>query len=245
MPGGLEEVVVRLIRAGSWSALVVLTLASVPAHAKDEKVNLSVFTPVSLAKAEDAVTAFRLNLIYGRNTSVKFVDLGLFNHTTAGASLPTQSGTDSVTKGGMSGLLQLGAMNVNQRANCGIQAGAFNLTQSEIQAFLEVGAANISKRNALCIVQAGAVNGTSGEMETVLQLGAINIDGRLEGIQLGAINVIGQTGNGNGLQIALINYADNTKVGSYQPGVFQLGAINIIRHRGFLPVSIIANWTKE
>ena len=75
----------KSMRVGMWFAWVV-TMIALPAAAAEKPINLSLFTPVSLAKAEDAVTAFRLNFIYGKNTSVKVVDLGLVNHTTSGDS---------------------------------------------------------------------------------------------------------------------------------------------------------------
>jgi hypothetical protein len=67
----------RPIRRGWWFALAVTTLCASPAMAADKPVNISLFSPVALVKPEDGVTAFRFNLLYGKNTSVKVVDLGL------------------------------------------------------------------------------------------------------------------------------------------------------------------------
>ena len=95
------------IRSGLWSALCLTIAAALPAAAAEKPINISLFTPISLVKAEDGVSAFRFNFIYGRNTSVKVVDIGLINHTTKGESSGLQLGTVNFTEGTMNGL-QLG-----------------------------------------------------------------------------------------------------------------------------------------
>jgi len=159
-------------RVGTWFAVCVTLLSALPAAAAEKALNVSIFPPVAIAKPEDAATAFRLDLLYGRNTAVKVVVLGLINHTTTGLS-------------------------------SGLQWGALNITEGQL----------------------------SG-----IQLGAINYDkGETKGLQLGGINYAGK---GGGLQLALVNYAEEMKG-------FQVGAINIIKKGGFLPVMIIANWGKK
>jgi hypothetical protein len=162
----------RSVRVGSWFAVCLTLLAALPAAAAEKPINLSLFTPISLAKADDGVTAFRFNLIYGRNTSVKVIDIGLINHTTTGLSSGLQWGGLNMTEGGMAGL-QLGGINYNKGATKGVQVATINYAAT-----------------------------------------------------------------GGGLQLALINYAE--KIDG-----FQIGAINIIKEGGFLPVMIIANWSKK
>ena len=159
-------------RVGSWFALCIAMLVALPAAAADKAINLSLFTPVSLAKADDAVTAFRLNLIYGRNTSVRIFDLGIINHTTTGMSKGLEWGTVNYSEGEFSGL-QLAAVNINK--------------------------------------------------------------GTAKGFQFAAINY---TATAGGLQLAFVNYAQKLQG-------LQVGAINIIKEGGFLPVMIIANWSKK
>jgi hypothetical protein len=160
------------IRTGWRWALVISVLAAFPVAAAEKAVNLSLFTPISLAKPEDSVTAFRFNLIYGKNTSVRVVDLGLVNQTTSGLSKGLQWGGVNVTEGEFSGL-QIAALNINQ--------------------------------------------------------------GTVKGLQWSAVNYAATAG---GLQVAVVNYAENLQ------GV-QIGVINIIKHGGFLPVCVIANWSKK
>jgi hypothetical protein len=62
-------------------AIVVAVLASSPALAAERPVNLSLVSPIALVQPDDGVSVLRLNLQYGKNTSVKVLDLGFVNHT--------------------------------------------------------------------------------------------------------------------------------------------------------------------
>jgi len=115
----------KSLRAGSRFALMITMLAVLPVAAAEKPVNLSLFTPISIVKAEDAVSAFRFNLIYGRNTSVKVVDLGLVNHTTSGLSNGLAWGFANYTEGTFSGL-QIAALNFNKGTAKGISLGTVN-----------------------------------------------------------------------------------------------------------------------
>jgi hypothetical protein len=148
-------------------------LAAVPALAADKAINISLFPPIALAKPEDAVTAFRLNILYGKNTSVQYVDLGLLVNQTTTLSSGLQWGFINYNEGKQSGI-QLGGVNYNKGATSGLQ-------------------------------WAGLVN---------------------------------YAGEGGGLQLALLNYAEQMK------GV-QIGVINIIKTGGMFPVMVIANWGKQ
>ncbi|MCI0451343.1 MAG: hypothetical protein L0Z51_03000 [Candidatus Latescibacteria bacterium] len=67
----------RLIRTAMALAAVASCASVTTGIAAEKPINLSLFTPVSIAKETDSVTAFRFNLLYGKNTSVEVVDLGL------------------------------------------------------------------------------------------------------------------------------------------------------------------------
>jgi len=115
------------MRAGCF-ALCFTILAAVPAMAANKAVNLSLFTPISLAKAEDSITALRLNLIYGKNASVKIIDLGLVNQTTT-LSSGLQWGVVNYNEGNMSGL-QLAAVNYNMGSTKGLQVATVNYAEN-------------------------------------------------------------------------------------------------------------------
>src|SRR5215831_19360827 len=116
----------KLVRYGLVIGFTLL--AAHPALAANKAVNLSLFTPVSLAKAEDSITAFRLNLIYGKNVSVKYIDLGLVNQTTS-LSNGLQWGFVNYNGGNATGL-QLAAVNYNMGSTNGLQLAAFNYAES-------------------------------------------------------------------------------------------------------------------
>jgi hypothetical protein len=131
-----------------------LTAAAAPALAGDKPINLSLVTPVSIAKEGDSVSAFRFNLIYGKNTSVRVVDIGLVNHTTSGMS-----------KG-----LGWGLVNLANADFTGIQLGTVNMVEGSFEGF-EWGFVNYTK-NAEGL-QLGVVNYT--EKLHGLQVGLVNI----------------------------------------------------------------------
>ena len=85
--------------------------------------NISLFTPISLAKADDAVTAFRWNLIYGRNTAVKVVDFGLVNQTTTGLSNGLQLGAVNIDEGDFKGISSARSTN---KGTTRVSPGAIN-----------------------------------------------------------------------------------------------------------------------
>ena len=142
----------KAMRTGSWMALCFSILAVLPAAAADKPVNLSLFTPVSIAKEGDGVTAFRFNLIYGKNTSVGIVDLGLVNHTTS-LSHGLQWGFVNYNEGAESGL-QIATVNYNKGATKGLQWAAFNYAESA--GGLQVAFVNYAAK--IEGVQIGAVN---------------------------------------------------------------------------------------
>ena len=115
-------------------------------------------TPVQIVPENNAIHGFRFNFIYGRNTRIKGLDLGLINHTTSGASSGIQFGfigladsdfigwqdnTVNITKGDFEGL-QVGVVNHANHMN-GIQFGlvnyAFNMKG------LQIGFVNIIKQD--------------------------------------------------------------------------------------------------
>ena len=103
----------------------VVSGAAVPAFAGDKAVNLSLFTPISIAKESDSVSAFRFNLIYGKNTSVQVLDLGLVNHTTSGLSKGLEWGFVNYGEADFKGV-QLGGINIQKGSFNGFEWGFVN-----------------------------------------------------------------------------------------------------------------------
>ena len=144
---------------GAGFALGITILAALPAAAAEKAINLSLFTPISLAKADDSVTGFRYNFIYGRNTSVKVVDLGLINHTTT-MSNGLQWGFVNYNEGAFNGL-QLAAVSYNKGTAGGVQWSGFNyagtasglqlamINYAETLAGFQIGVLNIAKQGGM------------------------------------------------------------------------------------------------
>ena len=149
----------RSLRLIAGFAVCVAFLTGSPAAAADKAINLSIFPPIALAQPEDAVTAFRYNLIYGKNTAVKLVDLGLVNHTTSGLSQGIQWGVVNFTEGEFSGV-QLAAINYNKGTAKGLLWSGVNY--------------------------AGSGGG--------LHVAFVNYADRMDGLQLGVLNIIKEGG---------------------------------------------------
>lgn len=132
----------RILRLAIVTALVLSAL-SVPALADEKAVNLSLVTPISIAKETDSVTAFRFSLLYGKNTSVEVLDLGLVNHTTAGVSKGLQWGVVNIAEADFKGL-QLATVNYNAGSFEGVQWGFVNHSNSGDG--LQVGFVNYARK---------------------------------------------------------------------------------------------------
>jgi hypothetical protein len=109
--------------------IAFVTISASAGIAAEKAINLSLFTPISIAKETDSVTAFRFNLLYGKNTSVEVVDLGLVNHTTSGLSRVLQWGAVNIAEADFKGL-QLAAVNYNSGSFEGVQWGGVNITNN-------------------------------------------------------------------------------------------------------------------
>jgi hypothetical protein len=136
-------------------ALLAAVLAGIaaPVFAGAKPVNLSLFTPISIAKEDDSVTAFRFNLIYGKNTSVQVVDIGLVNQTTSGLSKGLEWGFVNLGDADFKGV-QLGAVNMQKGSFEGFEWGFLNSVGSADG--LQLGFINIAQK--MHGLQIGLVN---------------------------------------------------------------------------------------
>ena len=71
-----------MLKKCSMSVLFVLFLLfmTIPLFAQNNPFQIALVTPVQLVPEDDSVSGIRLNLIYGRNTTITGLDLGLINH---------------------------------------------------------------------------------------------------------------------------------------------------------------------
>jgi hypothetical protein len=112
------------------SVLFILLVAAafLPSAASAEEaqaIQLSLFTPVQLRPEDTAIKYFRFNLIYGKNTTLVGLDLGLVNMLTAGESQTLQIGLANWVEADCKGL-QYGALNVTRGTFTGWQWGFIN-----------------------------------------------------------------------------------------------------------------------
>ena len=112
------------------------------------------FTPVQLFAEKNHIEGIRLTLLYGRNASVKGLDIGFVKHTTEGKSVG----------------VQWGFINLVESDFVGWQANGVNITKGECEGF-QLGPVNYAKK--MNGVQVGLVN-YAGTMKG-LQIGLVNI----------------------------------------------------------------------
>ena len=136
-------------------------------------IQLALVAPVQLVGADRSITGLRLNLIYGVNTSVVGLDVGLVNRNTAGVSKGLQYGIVNLVEADFTGW-QDGGVNITRGAFEGLQSGAVNSAGSGRG--LQWGVVNISD----------SFNG--------LQLGLVNYAENMHGLQIGLVNIIKQNG---------------------------------------------------
>lgn len=134
--------------------ILIPVFTTLPAAAEEKPVQLSLVTPLQIVPEEDSINAIRLNLLYGRNASVRGLDLGLINHTTTGLSKGLQTGFVSLADADFLGLqysvvnvtrndfegMQWGFVNYAAKAH-GLQLGFFNY--AETMHGLQIGLINV------------------------------------------------------------------------------------------------------
>lgn len=133
---------------------------SATAHAQEKKpIQLSFFAPVQIYPETTPIAGVRLSLLYGKNTSVSGLDVGLVNHTTAGISKGFQLGLVGINEADFVGFQHNYLVN-NVNGNCeGFQLGFVNITHN-MNGFqlgfvnyaynmkgLQIGLVNIIKQN--------------------------------------------------------------------------------------------------
>lgn len=99
--------------------LIVLMLISTSVMAEKQPVQLSLFNPIQIFPEGDNVSGLRINFLYGKNTTVTGLDIGLVNHNTLGLS-----------KG-----VQWGFVGIVEENFMGFQANSFNITKKNFEGF--------------------------------------------------------------------------------------------------------------
>lgn len=160
-----------LTRVLALGAVVVISALFVADAARAEEkstpLQLSLFHPAQIFPAETSVRGLRLNLIYGKNSGVTGIDLGIANHIT-GNGWGIQWGIVGLVDGAYRGW-QDNYVNISKDF-VGFQSGLYN------EADTAEG------------IQFGLVNHT--ESMSGFQLALFNYTRSMHGLQVGLLNII-------------------------------------------------------
>jgi hypothetical protein len=110
-------------------AFLALFIISAVASAQSNPIQLSLVTPIQIVPQDKSIGGFRFNLIYGRNTHVTGLDLGLVNHNTAGLSKGVQLGIVALVDADFNGW-QWHSVNLTEGRMEGFQLGLYNTAGS-------------------------------------------------------------------------------------------------------------------
>ena len=135
----------------------------------DRPFEFALFSPIQVRSESDAIQVLRLSLIYGRNVSVKGLDVGLVARSTGG-----------VSKG-----LQYALVGINDGDFVGWQNNGVSITRGQYTG-LQTGVYTDAARGE--VVQIGFFN--RARDVSGFQLGFVNYADNLYGLQIGLINVI-------------------------------------------------------
>jgi len=171
-------------------------------YAAERPFNAALVDPVQIFDDTDDISGLRLNLFYGKNESVKGLDLGIgVGHSKSefkgvgihyGANLVQGQGSGlqlanvaNIVIGDFSGV-QFAGCNFLQGGGKGLQLGYVQIVQEDYSG-IELGIVNMVYGN-YDGVQLGVVNYV-GDNFKGLQFGLVNIGGIEKGLQIGLVNV--------------------------------------------------------
>ena len=138
--------------------------------AAQSPIQIALFNPIQIVKQDKAVKGLRIDFIYGVNTTVQGVDLGLVNmNTGSGHSAGIQWGFVSMVKGSFTGW-QSNLVSSTEGRFVGLQGGLVSMAHESEG------------------LQWSGVN--SSWNHSGLQLGVVNYARRISGVQVGLINII-------------------------------------------------------
>ncbi|MEI6438489.1 MAG: hypothetical protein WCO69_07055 [Candidatus Omnitrophota bacterium] len=153
------------------------------AQAEEFPFEVSLFHPLQLPNETFDVGIMRINLFYGVNETVHFIDLGVINKTRVDQG-GFQFGLANMVDGYFHGW-QVGALNIVGGDCRGLQEGVFNSVHGDFTGW-QAGAVNITGGNYTGL-QTGVWNEVGTKMSG-FQIGVVNFAGRLGGFQIGVLN---------------------------------------------------------
>jgi hypothetical protein len=153
------------------AAMVPFAIVDEAFGQQEEPLQLALFHPLQVRDESMSILILRLNLIYGRNYSVKGIDLGIGNHCTGGETDGLQYGLVGLVEGDFVGW-QNCALAITKGEFTGYQSGLYN-ESGPLKGF-----------------QLGFIN-RAGEARG-FQLGLVNYAETMYGLQIGLACIINQ-----------------------------------------------------
>lgn len=163
-----------LVLAALVSALATLPPPTPLAAQEEHAIQVALLAPIQAFPAEDAVRGLRLSLLYGRNSDVTGMDIGLVPHVT----------------GDFLGV-QWGGVNLVDGDTEGVQWGVVNVTDGHLTGLQASGVVNVAGTGEGAQL-AWWVNHSRNFRG--LQIALVNYAERLHGVQLGLVNIIREGG---------------------------------------------------
>ena len=139
----------------------------------EHPVQVALFFPVQVFPETAAIRGVRISLIYGKNTDVTGLDIGLVSHTTR-SFLGVQFGFVGVAEGDFTGAQLNGVVNFSRGTFQGLQWGTVN---------------SVEEGRGLQFSGVSVARQFRG-----LQIGIVNYAESLDGVQLGIVNIIKRGG---------------------------------------------------
>jgi hypothetical protein len=156
-----------------WVASFALLALLAPAFATAQSpIQIALFNPVQIVPEDEAIRGVRLNILYGKNTWVRGLDVGLVNHT-----------TDGISKG-----IQAGLINLAESDFLGWQPGVVNIIEGEFLGLQGGFWAPFNQIDGGEGAQIGIVN-VARDMSGFM-LGLVNYAENMYGLQIGLVNII-------------------------------------------------------
>ncbi len=156
-----------------WVAACVVVAAGLAvdlgAQERQHPFEVALLSPIQMRAETDAIQIFRFSLLYGRNLSVRGLDVGLVAHNTGGVSKGLQHAVVGLVDGDFVGW-QNNVVSITRGEFNGLQTGAYN---------------EIGHGESFQVGLFNRANQVSG-----LQLGLINYADDFYGVQVGLINII-------------------------------------------------------
>ena len=227
-----------------YQLLVFTFLINSSLFANDAKpFQISLVNPAQLYDEQTEIAGLRLNLVYGVNETVSFLDIGLVNEVNGDLKNAIQTGLVNITHqntdgyqtslanftgGNLSGWQASATFNIadgntsglqvspayNYAGSlCGMQLSAVNITSQNSIGY-QGGLVNIAYADFSGIQDAAFVNYTSGNFKGIQSACIYNYAYSVTGLQIGLVNI---TKDLNGIQIGLFNINGNDRPCEFLP----------------------------